>query len=522
MSAAARPLVAGGGHPAVTARRLRDGLTACAVALVIGAATIGIAIAVPKPSIPLALGGVAVAILVGWMAATPRLERSVTALVIFLGCINGPLKLIANAGVLSSGLQDILILAVTLGLIFRMIISRTPARLPPLSGWVIAWIVLVLVEAFNPETHGILHALGGWRQQLQWVPFFWFGYLLIRTPQRFRMMFWILGIVALLNAFASTGQTQASPEEIASLGSGYNNRVYGVDSRKYISPNGEGHVRPFGLGDDAGTSASIGLAALPGMIALFALSRRRWERWAALILTLGSLAGVITGLGRLQVVGAAFAIAGFVGYSLLAGRRIAKPILAVIAVAVIALPLGSFFVESVGSNVFSRYTTISPEKVTGTATGYKSADLEAIPKYIAAEPFGFGLGTAGSVTGFGGKVTELYEGHNINAETEYNLLVKELGVFGILLWVGFLLRLLVLPATHLRKVRDTELQVLLAALAAPLFAVFFMAVEGPVSIGVAGGLYLYFAAGVMGYWFLGDGRRRAARDETAPGTLVAV
>jgi hypothetical protein len=521
MSAAARPLVAGGGHPAVTSRRLRDGLTASAVALVIGAATIGIAIAVPKPSIPFALGGIAVAVLVGWLAATPRLERSVTVLVIFLGCVNGPLKLVANAGVLSSGLQDVMIFAIVLGLIFRMLVSRTPARLPPLSGWVIAWIVLVLVEAFNPETHGILKAFGGWRQELQWVPFFWFGYLLIRTPQRFRLMFWVLGVVSLLNAFASTGQTQASPEEIASLGSGYNQRVFGADSRKYISPNGEGHVRPFGLGSDAGTSASIGLAALPGTIALFALARRRRERWAALILALGSMAGIITGLGRLQVVGAVFAVAGFVGYSLLAGRRIAKPLLAVIALAAIAVPLGSFFVESVGSNVFSRYTTISPEKVTGTATGYKSSELAAIPKYIAAEPFGFGLGTAGSVSGFGGKQHELYEGHGISAETEPNLLVEELGVFGILLWFGFLLRLIVLPATHLRKVRDPELQMLLAALAAPLFAVFFMAIDGPVSVGIAGGLYLYFAAGVMGYWFLGDGRRRASRDESAPGTLVA-
>ncbi len=522
MSAAARPLVAGGGHPAVTSRRIRDGLIASAVAVVIGAATIGIAVAVPQPSITLALGGIAVALLVGWMAATPRLERSVTALVIFLGCVDGPLKLVANAGALSSGLQDILILAITLGLIFRTIASRTPARIPPLAGWVIAWILFVLVESFNPATQGLLHALGGWRQQLQWVPFFWFGYLLIRTPQRFRLMFWVLGVVALLNAFASTGQTQLSPEEVASLGSGYNNKVYGADSRKYVSPNGEGHVRPFGLGSDAGFSAGVGLAALPGVIALLALARRRWERWAALLLALGCLAGVITGLGRLQVVGCGFAIAGFVGYSLLAGRRISKPLLALIAVVALALPLGQFFVESVGSNVFSRYTSIAPEKVAGTGADYKINDLSEIPKYIAVEPFGFGLGTAGAVSGFGGKNKEVFEGHNINAETQPNLLVKELGVFGLLLWYGFLLRLMILPATHLKKVRDSELQLLLVALAAPLLAVFFMSIDGPVSTGVSGGLYLYFAAGVMGYWFLGDGRARAARAEASPGTLSAV
>jgi len=520
MSAAARPLIAGGGHPAVTSRRIHDGLTAAAFAAIAGGLAIAIAIAVPKPNLPLAIGGILVALFVGWLIATPRLDLAVTALVLFLGCLNGPLKLIANAGVLSSGLQDVLILAVVIGLIARTVVNRFPARLPPLSGWIVAWIILVVIEAFNPETHGVLKALAGWRQQLQWVPFFWFGYLLIRSPQRFRAMFWILGVVALLNAFASTGQTQLKPEQIASFGSGYNNRVYGKASRKYVS-GGEAHVRPLGLGSDSGFSAAIGLVALPGMLSLIALARRSWERWAAIILALGCLAGVITGLGRLQVVGTAIAIGAFVGYALLGGRRLSKPILALLAVVTLAAPAGSLFVSSVGSNVFSRYTSIAPESVTGTATSYKTGLLAEIPKYIAAEPFGFGLGTAGAVSGFGGKEKELYEGHNINAETQYNLLVKELGVFGIALWAGFLIRLIVLAATHMRRVVDPEIQLLLVGLCAPLVAVFFMALEGPVSTGVTGGLYLYFAGGAMAYWFLGDGRRYASRTEAAPDSLVA-
>ena len=147
--------------------------------------------------------------------------------------------------------------------------------------------------------------------------------------------------------------------------------------------------------------------------------------------------------------------------------------------------------------MFSRYTSIAPEQVTGTASGYKIGDLSEIPKYIDAEPFGFGLGTAGSVAGFGGKVHELFEGHNINAETQPNLLVKELGVFGHAALVR-------VPAPPDRaggdasaNGRDDELQLLLVALAAPLVAVFFMSIDGPVSTGVSGGLYLYFAAGVM-------------------------
>ena len=38
-----------------------------------------------------------------------------------------------------------------------------------------------LVEAFNPSTHGILKILGGFRQQLEWIPFFFFGYVVMRS-----------------------------------------------------------------------------------------------------------------------------------------------------------------------------------------------------------------------------------------------------------------------------------------------------------------------------------------------------
>jgi len=520
MSAAAGPLFAGSGHPAVTSRRIHDTATTAAFALAAIGAALAVAIALPKPNLPLTLGVIVMLLFIVWLAVSPKIEWTVTALVIFLGCLNGPTKLVANAGALSSGVQDVLVLAVTLGLIVRTIAKRTPVSMPPLVGWVIAWIVFVLIEAFNPNTVGILKTLAGYRQQLQWVPFFWFGYLLIRTPQRFKRAFWLLGVIALLNAFASTGQTQLSPEEVASLGSGYSARVNGPAARTYGS-GGEGHVRPLGLGSDSGFSGGIGMIALPGCLALVALSKRRRERWAALILTLGCLAGVITGLGRLQVGGTIIALGAFVGYSFLAGRRISKPILALLGAVAIALPVGVVFVEAVGSGVFSRYTSIQPERFAGTAGSYKFGEIEAIPKYIAAQPFGFGLGTAGAVSGFGGKQKELFEGHNIPADTEYNFLVKELGIFGLAIWLGFLIRLIVLAATHLRRVVHPELQILLIAIASPLVAAFFMALDGPVSAGVAGGAYFWFAGGVMSYWFLGKGRRLASQPQAAPGTLVA-
>jgi len=520
MNPAARPLFAGGGHPAVLSRRMKDAATTFAVLAVAACVAIAIAVSVPERDFALALVGIAMAVFIVWLVCTPRLELAVGAIVIFLGCLNGPTKLIANAGALSSGIQDVLVLAVTLGLAARVIAKRSPVRVPPLFGWVLAFVLLVLIEGLNPNTGGFLKALGGYRQQLQWVPFFFFGYLLIRSPQRFRRMYWLLGVVALLNAFASTSQTQLTPGEVASLGSGYAYRVQGKGARTY-NAEGEAHVRPLGLGSDSGFSAGIGVIALPGCLALVATVRRRRERWAALILALGALAGIITGLGRLQVGGSVFTLVAFVGFAMLARRRVSKPILALIATIALALPVGLVFVDAVGPSIFSRYTSIAPEHFASTAVDYKSGGLRSIPTYIAAEPFGFGLGTAGAVSSFGGKSKELFEGHNITADTEYNLLVKELGLFGILIWTGFLIRLIVLAARRLRNVVDPDVQIFLIALCSPLVAYLFMAVDGPVSVGVAGGSYYWFAAGVSAYWFLGAGRFFGSRASPEPGTLVA-
>ncbi len=520
MNPAARPLFAGGGHPAVLGRRMKDAATTFVVLGVAACVAIAIAVSVPERDFALALVGIVMVIFIVWLIRTPRLELAVGAIVIFLGCINGPLKLIANAGALSSGIQDVLVLAVVIGLVARTVAKRAPINVPPLFGWVLAFVLLVLLEAFNPYTGGFLKALGGYRQQLQWVPFFFFGYLLIRSPQRFRRMYWLLGVVALLNAFASTSQTQLTPGEVASLGSGYAYRVQGPSGRTY-NAEGEAHVRPLGLGSDSGFSAGIGVIALPGCLALVATVRRRRERWAALILALGALAGIITGLGRLQVGGSVFTLVAFVGFAMLARRRVSKPILALVLTAALAAPAGLVFVEAVGSNIFSRYTSIAgPEKFANEATGYKISGLLAIPKYVAAAPFGFGLGTAGAVSGFGGGSKELFEGHNITSDTQYNLLVKELGLFGLLIWTAFLIRLIVLAARRLRYVTDPEAQIFLIALCSPLVAYLFMAVDGPVSVGVAGGTYYWFAAGVCAYWFLGDGRFYASRASPEPGTLV--
>lgn len=510
-------------HPAVASRRIRDLLVVGLAGSLALALAIGIAVAMPQPNYPLVLGAIVGAIVLVVLVASARLEYTVMFLAIYLGCIGGPIKLLTAGGVVTAALQDVLIIAICLGMLIRAVVNRQRLERPPLSGWVLAFVLSVLIEAFNPKTLGLLKSFAGFREQLQWVPFFFFGYMLMRSKDRLRKMFVILGVIALANGVASTFQTQMSPAEVASLGPGYYNKVYGAEARKYKS-EGVARVRPTGLGDDAGVGGGFGDVALAGSLALMGVLRRR--RWLALILCLGSLSAIATGLGRLQVVGGVLAVIAYALLASSAGKRFTKPLMALLGVIAIAIPAGIVYVSAVGGGVFSRYESVAPGQVANTATSYKQRELLSIPHIVSKAPFGFGLGTAGPAKGFGGTVTEELEGHNVNAETQYNFIVDELGLPGLLAWTGFVVFLIVLAFRRLRFIADLELQILLAAVFAPVTAMFFMAFDGPISASQSNGAFFWFAAGIAAYWLAGRGFALARRREepfalsrgTAPAT----
>jgi hypothetical protein len=515
---------AGGAHPVVLSRRLHDLITIGVAALGSLVVALGVVLAVPKPNFALVLGGLLGAIVIVWLVASVRIELTVAFLGVFLCCLDGPIKLTTAGGTVTSALQNVLILAVCLGVLLRVLVRRRPVQLPPLSSWVLAWVFIVLIEAFNPKTHGTLKIIAGFRQQLQWVPFFFFGYMVVRSKARMRQFFILLGIIALANGVASTIQTQLSPGQIASWGPGYRERVYGngvgITGRKYVS-EGQARVRPLGLGSDSGFGGGVGVIALPASLALLATMRRR--KWIAVVFCLAAMVSVATGLGRLQVVGAVLAVLGYAALSASAGRRIGRPLAALLAILALALPLGALFISAVGEGVFSRYSSISPSKVASTSTGYKEASLKQIPKDIASAPFGFGLATAGAAGGFGGKVTEELEGHGVSAETQYNFVVDELGLPGLIVYTLFLLRLVTLAFRRLRFVTDLELQIDLMGVFAPLIAFVFMGIDGPVMSSAASGPYFWFAGGIAAYWLLGPGRAIAMRKAPAhPATQASL
>ena len=64
------------------------------------------------------------------------------------------------------------------GALARFALSRQPIRLPPLSGWVLAFVLVVLVSAFNPGSYPIVkHGCPASARTWSSLPLFFFGFL---------------------------------------------------------------------------------------------------------------------------------------------------------------------------------------------------------------------------------------------------------------------------------------------------------------------------------------------------------
>jgi len=506
-------------HPAVVHRRIHELFLTGLAALVAAVLALAVIVALPDASVTnvlLVLGGIVGVIGVAALVVSSRLELTVTLLTLYLLLLYGPIKLGLGGGTVAHGADTVLILAICLGALLRFAVRQEPVKLPPLSAWVLAYTATVVIEAFNPKTGGVLKVLGGFRQGLQWVPFFFFGYQLIRSKKRLRQLFLLIGVCALANGIVASYQTGLSPQQIASWGPGYRELFQpttvgqkGGHARVYDDAEGQAHPRPVGLGSDSGFSGGIGLVALPFCLALLATWRSR-RRWIGAVLALGALMGVLSGLGRLQVIGAVLSVLSFLALASLGGRRFKQPLIALLTVAALAVPLGVLFLGVFRSGTFSRYTTFEKASPTAIAT-HKAPAYQKIPEFLQRAPFGIGLGTTGPAGGFGGQSSEQGQGHGASAETQYNFISDELGAPGLLVWVALSLYVVLLIPRRLRDIHDGELAILLSGLFAPFAALIIIGFSGPIQTSAALGPYFWFAVGAAAYWLVGPGRPSQAR-----------
>ena len=82
----------------------------------------------------------------------------------------------------------------------------------------VVFIALVLVEALNSTPSGLSEDPGGYRQQLEWVRSFFFGYALITHQERHAENVPDARLIALANGIVGTIATRLSPQQLAASG----------------------------------------------------------------------------------------------------------------------------------------------------------------------------------------------------------------------------------------------------------------------------------------------------------------
>jgi hypothetical protein len=512
-------------HPAVLNRRIHDVAILAVTVLVPLAIGLGITVAYPEPNPALVFGIIIGVVGVVGLLLSTRYELTVALLVLYLGLLDGPIKLEVKSAA-ASGLRDVLIIAIAAGMIMRLIVKRERVSLPPLSSWVFAFVAFALIEALNPHTDGLVKTLGGYRQQLEWVPFFFFGYMILRSKQRFRQFFLILGVIALANGIVGAVQTRLSPGQLAAWGPGYRELATGgegngITARTY-AVEGVARVRPPALGSDAGFGGNIGTLALPCLLALLAAKPLR-RRWPVMLLCLGAVLGIATAASRTAIVIGVVALLSFAVLSFLAGLRVSRPLAGLAAMALVALAVGAALVAADGSGVFARQESLtSLQRTEESGANGKEKSLGEIPRDLVVAPFGFGLGTTGSASGFGGTQHVEIEGERVSGGSAYSILMKEMGFPGLFLWIGLSLSTIGLAVSQLRRVRDVELRTYLVGIVAAFIALTLQGFSGP-TLAVTPGAFLWLVPGVVAYWFAGPGRAAlGTRWKHAGGTATVV
>ena len=83
---------------------------------------------------------------------------------------------------------------------------------------------------------------------------------------------------------------------------------------------------------------------------------------------------------------------------------------------------------SEGGNGLARYESISPRELLSTTRDQRGASLALVATYAGRYPLGAGLGGVGPSTGYHGRVRP---GEFLNGETQFNVLVLDLGIPGL-------------------------------------------------------------------------------------------
>jgi glycosyltransferase involved in cell wall biosynthesis len=455
-----------------------------------------------------------------WMFVSDRYELTLAVVMLYLALLDGYVKLKLNTSWATLG-RDALLYAIVAGALVRAAVRRERIQIPPLTGWVLAFCAVVLMQVFNPAAGSWSHAVASVRPHLEFVPLFFLGYWTMRSKARLRGFLALLLLVAAINGVVGFLQFNMTPAQFASWGPGYSERIYGtstISGRSFVDSSGTLRNRPFGLGGDAGFGGIIGMLAVPAGLALLLGRARTRPFLLGLTVALGAgvAAGVITSQARVAVVMSVLAALVF-GVLASVSRRLLGTF-TVLATAVVVALVTVTLVTGSSKSPFRQYKTVTPDRVLTTTYQYRRATFAVVPEYATRFPLGAGIGSAGPAAGYGGPA----RGRDLNAESEPTYLLIELGIPGLLVLFGFNLKLLSLALRRVHRLQDVELRLLLAALLAPLFAMFAGWVVGIATASTPTAPYFWFVAGIAAFWLSGSSGQRFMSTATAPSTRPRV
>jgi len=440
-----------------------------------------------------------------------RYAITLGALMVFLGLADGYLKL-RFGGLAITAVRDALLLSICAGALMRLALSGEQLRWPPLTALVAVWVAVVLVQLANPANGTLTHSLLALRSHIEWVPLFFFGYVIMRDKRRLFAFLTILLVITAVNGAVSLYQYEAGPEAVAAWGPGYEKLIYGGDGvagRTYVDNTGNQRLRPMALGSDTGYAGTLAVIGGPAAFVFLMLGRRRLLQGMGFAFAAGVLVAVLTSQVRIAIVGLVVAMLAMVLLGA-ASRKVVQAALTLAVVSLVAIIAVSFVSGRAGAGVFDRYASLRGEEAVSSTTQYKSSALGLLPAAVAKHPFGQGFGSVGPAASIAGAPAA---SRTANGESELNFLMVETGLPGVLALLAFQLAVIAGSARAIRRLADAELRLLLSALLAPLIAILVLWFGGPVSAAPPLGTYMWFASGVLVYWCFAQ-RHEHVRDRS--------
>ena len=340
---------------------------------------------------------------------------------------------------------------------------------PPYAGFIIIFLLNVMIQIFNPAGYGYVNSIAGSRLFWETIPLYWMGFYLMRDKKNFEIFFQLCVICVFFNAIATIIQYSLGVERIASVTRGYYIMIHQWGRRLAAV------FRVPGLGADMGFGGNYFAQAVTMLITLFLFPMARKEKLMTLFwlipLSIVCLAGLIASAFRTAIISSVIAatIFLFLRRDIIAGKFF-KFVVAILLLSLIIIPYMLDTFEAAAN----RYESIkNPYVIMQTVTRaerHRLSQAFITPfNYMLRFPWGNGLGKVGPGAGLFAKGKHA----GTNAENTINLSITEIGAIGTILWLLFHIFIVRRGIHAYRYIDDAELKYYAAAtLAYMLFALF--------------------------------------------------